>query len=218
MNISSRTPEGSPGKCFVCGAVINIAPSYPADDAPCPVCGTLVFFEPITPPLGRYARFHESFRVPLYELAFPKTAVSIRAIRVHPAATPIGIFAWMLAGIVALELVLHFFDPVERLSTFAIKWSDLIVPLALAGSSRSLSDYVQLIPRALLSWLQAVVLGTMVLASGAILVAIGAGHFIGWIAAGFGAMVAALMITGLLGIAAQLVDIVTRRHFADSHL
>jgi anti-sigma B factor antagonist len=44
MVISSRTPEGSPNRCPVCGAAIPIEPSDPGGDAPCPRCGHLLWF------------------------------------------------------------------------------------------------------------------------------------------------------------------------------
>lgn len=44
MIISSRTPEGRPNRCPVCGSAIKIEPSDPAGDAPCPNCGHLVWF------------------------------------------------------------------------------------------------------------------------------------------------------------------------------
>ncbi len=45
MNVSSRTPEGLPNRCPVCGSEIRLDPSHPPGDAPCPVCGSLVWFE-----------------------------------------------------------------------------------------------------------------------------------------------------------------------------
>jgi acyl carrier protein len=42
--ISSRTPEGTPGECPVCGKLICIDPSQPTGDAPCPGCGVLLWF------------------------------------------------------------------------------------------------------------------------------------------------------------------------------
>lgn len=42
--ISSRTPEGSPGKCPVCGQEVRLEVSEPFGDAPCPHCGTLLRF------------------------------------------------------------------------------------------------------------------------------------------------------------------------------
>jgi anti-sigma B factor antagonist len=44
MLISSRTPEGAPGRCRVCGATLKIEPSDPAGDAPCPRRGHLLWF------------------------------------------------------------------------------------------------------------------------------------------------------------------------------
>ena len=44
MTISSRTPEGTPNHCPVCNSDIRIEPSLPFGDAPCPKCGTLLWF------------------------------------------------------------------------------------------------------------------------------------------------------------------------------
>jgi acyl carrier protein len=44
MTISSRTPEGTPNRCPVCGQAVRVEPSRPFDDAPCPACGTLLWF------------------------------------------------------------------------------------------------------------------------------------------------------------------------------
>lgn len=43
MNVSSRTPEGKPSECPLCGASTRIEFSNPASDAPCPNCGCLVW-------------------------------------------------------------------------------------------------------------------------------------------------------------------------------
>ncbi len=45
MVISSRTPDGRPNRCPVCGADFVIEPSDPAGEAPCPACGHLVWFD-----------------------------------------------------------------------------------------------------------------------------------------------------------------------------
>jgi len=42
--ISSRTPEGSPGRCPVCGQQVRLEVSQPFGDAPCPHCGNLLRF------------------------------------------------------------------------------------------------------------------------------------------------------------------------------
>lgn len=44
MSISSRTPEGDPNRCPVCGQVVRLEPSWPPGDAPCPACGSLLWF------------------------------------------------------------------------------------------------------------------------------------------------------------------------------
>ena len=42
MTVSSRTPEGSPHRCPICGKDVRVEPSDPAGDAPCPNCGHLL--------------------------------------------------------------------------------------------------------------------------------------------------------------------------------
>jgi len=44
MVISSRTPEGQPNRCPVCGSHDRVEPSDPAGEAPCPRCGHLLWF------------------------------------------------------------------------------------------------------------------------------------------------------------------------------
>ena len=44
MVISSRTPEGEPNQCPVCGKHVRIDPSPLFGDAPCPNCGHLLWF------------------------------------------------------------------------------------------------------------------------------------------------------------------------------
>ena len=44
MTVSSRTPEGQPNSCPICDGIINIEPSEPFGDAPCPSCGQLLWF------------------------------------------------------------------------------------------------------------------------------------------------------------------------------
>jgi hypothetical protein len=44
MTISSRTPEGQPNRCPVCDNVLRLEPSRPSGDAPCPFCGSLLWF------------------------------------------------------------------------------------------------------------------------------------------------------------------------------
>ena len=44
MIISSRTPEGTPSQCPVCGKTLWIDPSSSTLDATCPACGSLIWF------------------------------------------------------------------------------------------------------------------------------------------------------------------------------
>lgn len=44
MNISSRTPEGLPNRCPICGRRVILEPSDPTGDAPCPDCGHLLWW------------------------------------------------------------------------------------------------------------------------------------------------------------------------------
>lgn len=44
MNISSRTPEGTPHRCPICGTLSNLEPAFPGGDAVCPACGQLVWW------------------------------------------------------------------------------------------------------------------------------------------------------------------------------
>ncbi len=45
VEASSRTPEGQPSHCPVCGKDLRVDPSRPPGDAPCPHCGSLVWFD-----------------------------------------------------------------------------------------------------------------------------------------------------------------------------
>jgi len=44
MVISSRTPEGDPHCCPVCGCDAAVEPSYPGGDSCCPSCGQLLWW------------------------------------------------------------------------------------------------------------------------------------------------------------------------------
>ncbi len=44
MVISSRTPEGEPAECPICGVCVRMEPSITFSDAPCPSCGSLLWF------------------------------------------------------------------------------------------------------------------------------------------------------------------------------
>jgi acyl carrier protein len=42
MTISTRTPEGTPHRCPLCGRTVRVDPSYPTADSCCPSCGQLL--------------------------------------------------------------------------------------------------------------------------------------------------------------------------------
>lgn len=44
MVVSSRTPEGLPNRCPLCHAEVRVEPSVLFGDAPCPGCGSLLWF------------------------------------------------------------------------------------------------------------------------------------------------------------------------------
>lgn len=44
MEISSRTTEGLPNECPICGKQVWIVPSIPPGDATCPHCGSAIWF------------------------------------------------------------------------------------------------------------------------------------------------------------------------------
>ena len=43
---ASRTPEGQPLHCQVCGKDVTLEPTYWSGDATCPYCGSLVWGQP----------------------------------------------------------------------------------------------------------------------------------------------------------------------------
>jgi hypothetical protein len=45
MQPASRTPEGEPNQCPICGKEVQLEPSRPPGDAPCPNCGHLLWFD-----------------------------------------------------------------------------------------------------------------------------------------------------------------------------
>jgi acyl carrier protein len=54
--ISSRTPEGRPNHCPICDTFINLEPSEPSGDAPCPNCGCLLWFHKASSDIRYYDR------------------------------------------------------------------------------------------------------------------------------------------------------------------
>jgi hypothetical protein len=48
MEISSRTTEGLPNECPICGKQVWIVPSVPPGDSTCPHCGSTIWFPDAT--------------------------------------------------------------------------------------------------------------------------------------------------------------------------
>src|SRR5262245_470294 len=59
MTISSRTPEGDPNMCPICGHRVRTEPSIDTRDAPCPSCGHLLWF---AVPAAEQKESHKDFR------------------------------------------------------------------------------------------------------------------------------------------------------------
>jgi hypothetical protein len=50
MWIASRTPEGEPEHCDICGVDLRIEPALTTRDGVCPNCGSLIWFAPSSAP------------------------------------------------------------------------------------------------------------------------------------------------------------------------
>lgn len=77
MTISSRTPEGTPNRCPLCGQAVCIEPSQPFGDAPCPACGSLLWF--VTTDAGQ--RFFDPEAGDLLERLAERLGVDPQALR-----------------------------------------------------------------------------------------------------------------------------------------
>ena len=78
---SSRTPEGEDNRCIVCGHDVRIDPTRPPGDAPCPNCGTLLWFAEIpqdTPQIRQAAILWERANA---AIAHRKLAVAMRLLQ-----------------------------------------------------------------------------------------------------------------------------------------
>lgn len=83
MTISSRTPEGDRNDCPICGKRVFVDPTRPPSDAPCPHCGTLLWFErekqrwePIAQKESRRTPGERAFRVGASVIAFKSPCCS----------------------------------------------------------------------------------------------------------------------------------------------
>lgn len=80
--ISSRTPEGPPNRCTICGHQFKLAPSIDTRDAPCPVCGSLAWFAQ-PPPATDEAWANAVLNIGAERLGRPSLAVSDAIYAIH---------------------------------------------------------------------------------------------------------------------------------------
>lgn len=96
--ISSRTPEGVPNRCPLCGTDLRLEPSNPPGDAPCPNCGHLLWFYP-QPQAPSTQRAAQRFSL-VY--AFPVIAIVLLLVLQLQLSWPeyivLGILAILLFG------------------------------------------------------------------------------------------------------------------------
>ena len=65
MTISSRTPEGWPNTCPICGHDAKTEPSLDSEDGACPNCGSLVWCDPLIEDTLNLTYFPDDFVIPL---------------------------------------------------------------------------------------------------------------------------------------------------------
>jgi hypothetical protein len=92
--ISSRTPEGDPNRCPICGHLIRIEPSQPFLDAPCPHCGCLLRFDSVGTAVPRDPQavvlsiINKRFGPPPPELASAVSEFAARVVAMPISALP----------------------------------------------------------------------------------------------------------------------------------
>lgn len=126
MNVSSRTPEGEPNRCAVCGRIVCIEPSRPPGDAPCSFCGSLLWFTSAseldsngTPSLQVRLRFHGGCRDGLIFARDPRSLSESHGYRYYQLAVRgrVGM-SWHevpLSEYGAIAEVLENYGPASRL-------------------------------------------------------------------------------------------------------
>jgi hypothetical protein len=113
---SSRTPEGSPNRCPICGHKCRMEPSEVFHDAPCPSCGYLLRFSELDD-TGKRVAYLWQYEFPLGEpfLAWVGGA-SNRLGSISPDQ------AQFLSGISTREEA----DRLKKLSRDAGSWAELL--------------------------------------------------------------------------------------------
>jgi hypothetical protein len=96
MRVSSRTPEGESSFCSVCGKPFVLAPSA-AGDAPCPRCGSLVWFDLPVAEISEYEPpgFYDGIdAAPAFLHIGPATAAVPIAIELPSPDLNAGVYQW----------------------------------------------------------------------------------------------------------------------------
>jgi len=107
---STRTPEGQPNRCPVCGAAFLLEHSRPAGDACCPVCGSLVWLPVVVPrvrPAARAIRQEGGVRLPQIAASVPGARQRVPLAGLHWAAMLcmcIGAWTGALGGLVGIPV------------------------------------------------------------------------------------------------------------------
>jgi hypothetical protein len=87
MRTPSRTPEGHPNRCLICGNEVVIEPSDNEShrpDAPCPHCGSLLWFREGSVEVSRPKSKYDKIREWMASCAeTPKTFSNSRPIEIH---------------------------------------------------------------------------------------------------------------------------------------
>lgn len=88
--VSTRTPEGTPGHCPVCGAEVRIEPSQLFGDAPCPRCGCLLWFVATGPTNGLFFEYEAAdlLRDRFLEMLSQALGVSKHQLEAEPSQFP----------------------------------------------------------------------------------------------------------------------------------
>jgi acyl carrier protein len=105
--ISSRTPEGSPHRCPVCGNYAALEPCYPGGDSVCPSCGQLLWW--FRDQIGDHVRLNSALRADLVRLD--------SALKSELGADSIAVVEWIMELEEEFDVVLpdDFLDRVETI-------------------------------------------------------------------------------------------------------
>jgi Zn-dependent protease len=142
MEPSSRTPEGKPNRCSVCGKDLRLEPSYPSGDAPCPHCGHLLWFNSDA---SLSETFHE---VPRFSTTKTVDAGAQQKTVIKPSIAQVvwngmkrGALIGAISGVAAVSLVVwiglrdfeHAHVPPQAILIFGVIFVGVIIAIVTAG-------------------------------------------------------------------------------------